>query len=62
MKARVYALLRRNKGADALESEFEFGKLHISIFIWMMQNAARSSDFFQVDFVRLIELGAKIEL
>jgi DNA-binding response OmpR family regulator len=33
MKARVKALLRRNKGADALESEFEFGKLHISIFI-----------------------------
>ncbi len=33
-----------------------------SIFIWMMQNAARASDFFKVDPGRLIELGAKIEL
>ena len=33
-----------------------------SIFIWMMQNAARASDFFKVDSGRLIELGAKIEL
>ena len=33
-----------------------------SIFIWMMQNAARASDFFKVDTGRLIELGAKIEL
>ena len=33
-----------------------------SIFIWMMQNAARASDFFKVDPGRLIELGTKIEL
>jgi len=33
-----------------------------SIFIWIMQNAARASDFFKVDSGRLIELGAKIEL
>jgi KUP system potassium uptake protein len=33
-----------------------------SLFIWMMQNAARASDFFKVDPGRLIELGAKIEL
>ena len=33
-----------------------------SIFIWMMQNAARAADFFKVDSGRLIELGTKIEL
>lgn len=33
-----------------------------SLFVWMMQNAARASDFFRVDSERLIEIGAKIEL
>jgi len=33
-----------------------------SIFVWMMQNAARASDFFKVDSNRLIEIGTKIEL
>jgi KUP system potassium uptake protein len=33
-----------------------------SLFVWMMQNAARASDFFRVDSNRLIEIGAKIEL
>ena len=33
-----------------------------SLFVWMMQNAARASDFFRVDSDRLIEIGAKIEL
>jgi KUP system potassium uptake protein len=33
-----------------------------SIFIWMLQNATRASDFFKVDSGRLIELGTKIEL
>ncbi len=32
------------------------------IFIWMMQNAGRASDFFRIDSERLIELGAKVEL
>ncbi len=33
-----------------------------AIFVWMMQNAARASDFFKVDANRLIEIGTKIEL
>lgn len=33
-----------------------------NLFIWMMQNARRASDFFKIDSGRLIELGAKIEL
>jgi KUP system potassium uptake protein len=33
-----------------------------SLFVWMMQNAARASDYFRVDSARLIEIGAKIEL
>lgn len=33
-----------------------------SIFIWMLQNSTRASDFFKVDSGRLIELGTKIEL
>jgi KUP system potassium uptake protein len=33
-----------------------------SLFVWMMQNASRASDFFRVDSDRLIEIGAKIEL
>ena len=33
-----------------------------SLFVWMMQNAARSSDFFRVDPNHLVEIGTKIEL
>ncbi len=33
-----------------------------SIFIWMLQNSTRASDFFKIDSGRLIELGTKIEL
>ncbi len=32
------------------------------LFIWMLQNSTRASDFFKVDSGRLIELGTKIEL
>ena len=33
-----------------------------SLFIWMLQNSTRASDFFKVDAGRLIEMGTKIEL
>ncbi len=33
-----------------------------SLFVWVMQNAARSSDFFRVDPNHLVEIGTKIEL
>jgi KUP system potassium uptake protein len=33
-----------------------------SVFIWMLQNSTRASDFFKVDAGRLIEMGTKIEL
>ena len=33
-----------------------------SLFVWVMQNAARSSDFFRVDPNHLVEIGTKIDL
>ena len=33
-----------------------------SLFSWMMQNAAKPSDFFKIPTNRLVELGAKVEI
>ena len=33
-----------------------------SLFSWMMQNAAKPSDFFKIPTDRLVELGAKVEI
>jgi len=32
------------------------------LFVWMLQNASRTADFFKIDAGRVIELGAKITL
>jgi KUP system potassium uptake protein len=32
------------------------------LFAWMLQNAAKPSDFFQIPANRVVELGAKIEI
>ena len=32
------------------------------LFSWMMQNAAKPSDFFKIPANRLVELGAKVEI
>jgi len=32
------------------------------LFGWMMQNAAKPSDFFKIPTNRLVELGAKVEI
>ena len=32
------------------------------LFVWMLQNASRTADFFKIDAGRVIELGAKINL
>jgi KUP system potassium uptake protein len=32
------------------------------LFGWMMQNAAKPSDFFRIPTNRLVELGAKVEI
>jgi KUP system potassium uptake protein len=32
------------------------------LFAWMMQNAAKPSDFYNIPANRLVELGAKVEI